>query len=98
MWMSLARSSTARSSMIVERAHDRRAAGEIAQALDIVVGLLRSIVFARSSVAAPSCSTRWSSTVVMSSNEATATSTGSPNTISAARMAAVSEGSATAMR
>src|SRR5665213_2091542 len=44
---------------------------------------------ALSSASVPSASLRWSSNVVMSSNEATATSTGAPNTISAARMAAV---------
>ena len=82
---------------IVERAHHRRAAGEIAQALDVVVGLLRPVALGVLAFAVVG-SMRWSSTVVMSSNEATATSTGAPNTISAARMAAVSEGSATARR
>ena len=90
--MSLARSSTARSEQIVERPHHRRAAGEIAQALDVVVGLLAGSRRRRRPRWAPSASARWSSNVVMSSNEATATSTGAPNTISAARMAAVPKG------
>ena len=44
--MSLARSSTRLLQQIVDRAHDRRAAGEIAQALDIVVGWASRIAFA----------------------------------------------------
>ena len=58
---------------VVERAHHRRAAGEIAQALDVVVGLLARRPRPRRRAVR---SMRWSSTVVMSSNEATATSTG----------------------
>ena len=61
---------------IVERAHHRRAAGEIAQAFDVVVGLLARRLARPRRRRAIVASMRWSSTVVMSSNEATATSTG----------------------
>ncbi len=53
MWMSLARSSTARLEQIVDRAHNRRAARQIAQAVDIV--------FPDGAASAPSPGFVWSS-------------------------------------
>ncbi len=81
---------------IVDRAHDRRAAGEIAQALDVVVGARLGRV--ASSVALALSSNRAARTVAISSKEAIAICSGAPRTISAARTAAPSVGSATASR
>ena len=80
---------------VVDGAHDRRAAGEIAQTFDVVVGAgARALPL--SAVAASSPPRRSPRTVAISSKEATSTATAPPRTISAARTAAVSLGSATA--
>ena len=97
MWISEARSSTARSSRSLSA---RTTGAPLARSRRLSMSSSDCCVdpFEPSSALASPASTRWSSTVVMSSNEATATSTAEPNTISAARMAAVSDGSATASR
>ena len=74
--MSVARSSTRVLEQIVDRAHDRRAAREIAQALDVVVGARGRGLVGRRPRPSSSSPSRSASTVAMSSNEATSTSTG----------------------
>ena len=99
MWMSVARSSTAFSSRSLTRAHDRRAAREVAQAFDVVVGArdaarrrsasARRLVLAEPLRRARSRCPR---------TRRPRSSTGPPSTISAARTAAASVGSATTSR
>ena len=81
---------------VVDRAHDRSAAREIAQTFNVVVGAAaRRFAIPAAVSSPPSCSPR---TVAMSSKEATSTVTAPPRTISAAWTAAASLGSATASR
>ena len=97
MWISLARSSTARSSRSLSA---RTTGAPLARSRRLSMSSSDCCVvrLASSSGLPSSASTRWSSNVVTSSNEATAISTGAPNTISAARMDALSDGSAIASR
>ena len=76
---------------VVDRAHDRRAAREIAQALDVVLGAApdRRLPLRPSAPRRRACSPR---IVAISSNEAISTATWPPRTISAARTAAPSLG------